>query len=541
MQKPHKDLLRGLVATLRRTLAGAADPGDPSGRGDLDRELERLGFGPDGAITALDALPHPTPHEVAAYRVAAAQLTGLDKPARVQARAELVERAAYSWINRLLALRTMEARGLIGETLRANPDYDGVPEALFVLRAVEPGRTAGPDGGWWAVIEDACRTQALLLPGLFDLGDPNVALRPSLIALLRCVQALGAPRLDDVMADPDVIGWAYQFYQEEAKARVYAKLGGGGKVETRSEIAAATQLFTEPYMVKWLLQNSLGRTYAEAYPTSALPATWEYYIDREKLLGEAEEAASANRRRFTLDELTVMDPCMGSGHFLREAFDMLFAMIREQQPNLDPSAIAGRILSRHLYGIDIDPRAAQLAAVTLILRAWEAAGSTTALPAQLNLATTPTHLDAGSLQRHLARHPEDAVYRPILAGPLRRLGTGPHLGQPAQARRTPGRRAGRVPQAAQRRPDRTAGRARERQCAAGRTGTPGPRRAQAPTAGPHRPQLCPRGARERRGRPVVGPGRGRRRASAPVAGPQVRGRRHQPAVHGRRQSWRESQ
>ena len=135
----------------------------------------------------------------------------------------------------------MEARALIEETLRINPDYEGVSEALYMLRYEEPQRTSGPDGGWWAVIENACTAQAEVLPGLFDLQDPNVALRPATPALLRCVQAVGKPALDDVFADPDAISWAYQFYQEEAKARVYAKLAAGGKIETRAEIAAATQ------------------------------------------------------------------------------------------------------------------------------------------------------------------------------------------------------------------------------------------------------------------------------------------------------------
>ena len=127
--------------------------------------------------------------------------------------------------------------------------------------------------------------QAASLPGLFDLADPSAALRPSTPALLRCVAIIGttpagytAEEADATFADPDAIGWAYQFYQEEAKARTYAKLNSGGKAATRAEIASVTQLFTEPYMVKWLLQNSLGRTYHELYPDSRLPETWEYYI-----------------------------------------------------------------------------------------------------------------------------------------------------------------------------------------------------------------------------------------------------------------------
>ena len=155
-----------------------------------------------------------------------------------------MERAAYTWINRLLALRAMEARGLIDEILRSDPAYDGLSEALFILRQTQPRRAAGPDGGWWAVIEDACRAQAASLPGLFDLADPSAALRPSTPALLRCVALIGTPpagytaeEADATFADPDAIGWAYQFYQEEAKARTYAKLNSGGKAATRAEIA----------------------------------------------------------------------------------------------------------------------------------------------------------------------------------------------------------------------------------------------------------------------------------------------------------------
>lgn len=419
MLKRHKDFLRSLVTELRHTLAGSS-----TARGDLDLELERLGVAPDGSTLPLDALPNPTLAERRARHVADAQLAALPPKERATARAELVERAAYSWINRLLALRAMEARELIEETLRANQDYDSISEALFVLRSSAPARTTGPDKGWWAVIEDACATQAAALPGLFDPADPAVALCPSAHALLRCVTLIGGglpgytpAEQDAAFADPDAIGWAYQFYQAEAKEQIYTKLGKGGKVSTRAEIAAATQLFTEPYMVQWLLQNSLGRSYHEAYPDSNLPATWAYYITPEK----REPAAPGG-----LAGLTLLDPCMGSGHFLRAAFDMFAAIYREQYPAWTATQIADAILTHHLHGIDIDPRAAQLTALTLYLRAWEGVrderrarrhpGAGQYRPPTMNLATTPSGLTTGALDRHLRRHPEDAMFRPLLEG-----------------------------------------------------------------------------------------------------------------------------
>src|SRR6266487_4405847 len=424
MQKRHKDLMRTLVTELRHILVGTVAPDGTVLRGDLDRELERLGIAPDGIITALDALANATHSERLAHRIAAAQLELVAQAQRANTRMEIVERAAYSWINRLLALRAMETRGLIDETLRTNPDYDGLPEALFILRQSDPGRASGADGGRWAVLENACQAQARPLPGLFALDDPATALRPSTPALIRCMALVGGAmpgfilaESDAAFADPDAIGWAYQFYQEEAKARIYVKLGSGGKAVTRSEIAAATELFTEPYMVKWLLQNSLGRSYNEIHPDSTLPASWEYYIKPDTL---------DTSTTFNLASLTVLDPCMGSGHFLREAFDMFVAMYQEQFHTLSATEIADRILSHHLFGIDLDPRAAQLSALTLYLRAWELVrderrkerkpGPGTYTPPAMNLATTPTSLNEGVLQRHLLRHPQDMQLKPLLEG-----------------------------------------------------------------------------------------------------------------------------
>ena len=424
MLKRYKDLMRTLVIELRHILVGTTAADGTLIRGDLDRELERLGIAPDGTIAPFDVLANPTPNERQAYRVAVTQLEACDKAQRASTRMEIVERAAYSWINRLLALRAMETRGLIEETLRNNPDYDGIPEALFILRQTDPGRASDADGGRWAILEDACATQATALPGLFALDDPATALHPSTPALIRCMTLVGGAMAgftlaesDAAFADPDAIGWAYQFYQEEAKADIYAKLSRGGKVSTRSEIAAATELFTEPYMVKWLLQNSLGRSYHEIYPDSTLPATWEYYVKPDQLVTST---------TFTLSRLTVLDPCMGSGHFLREAFDMFIAMYREQFHALSATEVADRILSRHLYGIDIDPRAAQLSALTLYLRAWELVhderrkerkpGPGTYTPPAMNLATTPTSLTEGALQRHFGRHPQDMPLKPLLEG-----------------------------------------------------------------------------------------------------------------------------
>jgi hypothetical protein len=423
MQKRYKDLLRTLVRELRHKLVGTFATADSQAeRGSLDRELERLGIAPDGTIKPIELLPGAKPHELYAYHIAVEQLTPLPLSQRPAVRAEIVERAAYTWINRLFALRAMEVRGLIDTTLRAEEVYGDISEKLYMLRETEPERARGEDGGWWAVIEEACQEQAQALPGLFALDDPAGALRPSPGVLVQCVALVGGKlpdftpeESDAAFADPDAIGWAYQFYQEEGKASIDAKCKRGGKVATRAELAAKTQLFTEPYMVQWLLQNSLGRSYHEAFPQSALPDTWPYYVRPEQI------DTTLHR---TLADLTLLDPCMGSGHFLREAFDMLVAMYREQFPQWSAQQIADRILSHHLHGIDLDPRTVQLTALTLYLRACELMrderqqhylpGAGSYVPPEMHLATTPTNLNRGALQRHLERHPEDSLFRPLI-------------------------------------------------------------------------------------------------------------------------------
>ena len=302
------------------------------------------------------------------------------------------------------------------------------------------------------------RAQAPALPGLFGAGDPVMTLRPSVAALRRCVGRIGRgpasttpEETDTAFADPDAIGWAYQFYQEEAKAVAFASFKAGKKADSRATIAAATQLFTEPYMVKWLLQNSLGRSYHEIYPDSALPTSWEYYIRRStdstdntdsmnSMDSTSEKIGAIGAIRGSiqsLESLTVLDPCVGSGHFLREAFDLLAAMYRERHPDWEARQVVETILRHHLHGIDIDPHAVQLAALTLYLRALELLRDEARArrrpmprwtPAQINLATTPSGLDDTALERHLARHPEDRPLRPLLERIFASLGQAELLG-----------------------------------------------------------------------------------------------------------------
>src|SRR5262249_55100717 len=145
MQKRHKELLRALVRELRHKLVGSISPTDGKiERGNMDRELERLGIAPDGLIKPIDALSSATPPNARyAYRVAAEQLSRLPQSQRPPVRSEIIERAAYTWINRLLALRAMEVRGLIDNTLRADEAYGDISEKLWYVRNTQQERATG--------------------------------------------------------------------------------------------------------------------------------------------------------------------------------------------------------------------------------------------------------------------------------------------------------------------------------------------------------------------------------------------------------------
>jgi hypothetical protein len=245
------------------------------------------------------------------------------------------------------------------------------------------------------------------LPGLF--GDVGVSgLFPIPAATLRAViEACDNPALESAWTDDTTLGWVYQFWNDPEREALDDKVNNGGKIE-RHEVAAKTQLFTDRYMVEWLLQNSLGqqwlaicmkhgwtpearasgalnvleerrqiwrarRAAGEVLPETMMPIEseeeqrWKYWVP-QPLPREAVEAAPETIRTFKM-----LDPAVGSGHFLLIAFDLLTAFYQEEARHRGefwtPKQIAESILENNLHGVDLDPRAVQLAAAALWLKA----------------------------------------------------------------------------------------------------------------------------------------------------------------------------
>lgn len=271
----------------------------------------------------------------------------------------LVAECAYEQWHRLLF-----ARFLTENNLLIHPEYR-VPVTLADCEELAESLGA-PDG--WSV---AARFAAEILPGIFRQDDPCIRLRlapEGRLSLEGVVAALPA----EVFTCDDALGWVYQFWQKDKKAEVNAserKIGG-------ADVAPVTQLFTENYMVRFLLENSLGAWWASRHPDSPLVEDFEYlrFNDAGK-----PAAGTFDSWPDRISEVTVMDPCCGSGHFLVEAFSMLWRM-RAEDDGLAPVDAQDAVLRDNLFGLELDPRCVQIAMFALALQAWKSGGEWREIP-----------------------------------------------------------------------------------------------------------------------------------------------------------------
>lgn len=364
----------------------------------------------------MDELPHLSDNDKHA-RVVVDAYFALRREAGIkpaEAVAEFVRETSYTWANRLLALRCMEARELIDEVILQKEVYGGRSLEHHRLAQRQPELCTGEDDGLVSVLDKIFSERAPTLPLLFDPKAPGVALKPTAAALKRCVALLSGaesvngqnPATNEVFKSADALGWAYQYWNTEEKARVFEKVRTrkGAKIEG-SDIIPATQLYTEPYMVKFLVQNSLGATWVDMWPDTKLTENWEYFV---------RDADRAPVEKKPVREITFLDPACGSGHFLIEAFDLFYAMYEEESDLTEPEYICRSILGNNLYGIDIDERAVQIAEAAMWMKAAEKAFNFVGAPT--NLIATNIRLPKGKdhLKAFLKQHTEDEALRPAL-------------------------------------------------------------------------------------------------------------------------------
>ncbi|GMQ55526.1 BREX-1 system adenine-specific DNA-methyltransferase PglX [Halopseudomonas aestusnigri] len=298
----------------------------------------------------------------------------------------VVEALAYTWFNRLVAIRFMELKGYLSHGYRVLSHPEGQqPEILEHAHHLDlPGldkeevirlKTAGnqDEALYREILFAQCHELHRNMPFLFEaLDDATELLLPD--NLLR-TDSLVAQLVSDIeeadWQEVEVIGWLYQFYISDKKDEVI------GKVVKSEDIPAATQLFTPNWIVQYLVQNSLGRLWLMANPGSNLKDKMPYYIEPAEQTPEVQAQLDA-LIKVRMDEdggtlnpesLNVLDPACGSGHILVEAYNLLRAIYEERGYRL--REIPRLILQKNLYGLDIDDRAAQLAGFALLMKARE--------------------------------------------------------------------------------------------------------------------------------------------------------------------------
>ena len=306
--------------------------------------------------------------------------------ARIQSRGydQVMEETAYTWFNRFIALRYMQEHNLLPVSVRVLPDAPGaLPELVRQAQNVE---LDGVDFSHVVELLEGNRTETLytellialcnqlsdVLPQMFEpISDYTELLFPDGLLREDSVLAMLAAADAENWADIQVIGWLYQYYNTELNELVYD--GSMSKNRIPKELlSAATTIYTPHWPICYMVENSLGRLWLEGHDDPALRRRWRYYMDEAEQ--EPQVAAQlaqirAQESRIQPEEIRLLDPCMGSGHILVYAFDVLMEIYRTQGYT-DRDAVSA-IIENNLYGLDIDDRAAQLAYFALMMKACE--------------------------------------------------------------------------------------------------------------------------------------------------------------------------
>lgn len=265
----------------------------------------------------------------------------------------LIAEVAYEQWHRLLFARFLEANGLL-----MHPKFEA---PVSISECEELAADLGePDG--WSV---AARFASEIVPGVFKPSDPCAQVRlarEDLLALERVVTSLPP----EVFLAEDALGWVYQYWQSQAKKDV----NDSGRRVGGADLSPVTQLFTEHYMVRFLLENSLGAWWAGRHPGSPLLDRYEYL---ERLESGSLTISAFEDWPDSAAQVTVIDPCCGSGHFLVAAFGMLWRM-RAEEEGLSPSDAQDAVLRDNVFGLELDPRCTQIAVFALALEAWKQGG-----------------------------------------------------------------------------------------------------------------------------------------------------------------------
>ena len=309
---------------------------------------------------------------------------------------QTMEEAAYTWFNRFSAIRFMEVNGYLPTHVRVFTDEQNAFKPQILVEAIhleldglnmekvyELKDANKTDELYKYLLITQCNALSSILPRMFTkienytaLLFPDNLLREGSV-IEQMISMIPEKDWDIKTLDENgqpqgqvqIIGWLYQYYNAEPKDKVFENLKKNIKI-SKEDIPAATQLFTPDWIVRYMVENSLGRLWVEGHPNDALKANWKYYLEEAEQEPEVQAQLAEIRKEYSAlkpEEIKVIDPCMGSGHILVYMFDVLVQIYESYGYNAREAA--GLILQNNLYGLDIDDRAAQLAYFAVMMKA----------------------------------------------------------------------------------------------------------------------------------------------------------------------------
>lgn len=304
----------------------------------------------------------------------------------------LVEEVAYTWFNRLIAVRFMEVNDYLPTRIRVlSSESSGKREPDLVTHPFDADLAYSQsdkqliahlqENNLWdelfrMLFIKQCNALNAVLPELFEKTNDytellmNVSFTDQDGVVFHLVHDIDEDDFNvEKEGQVEIIGWLYQYYNSEPKDEVFALLKKNVKI-TKERIPAATQLFTPDWIVRYMVENSLGRLWLEGHTNVSLKADWQYYLDEAEQEPEVQKQLDVLRedyKNIRPEEIKIIDPCMGSGHILVYAFDVLMAIY--ESVGYSQRDAAKSILENNLFGLDIDNRAYQLAYFALMMKA----------------------------------------------------------------------------------------------------------------------------------------------------------------------------
>jgi hypothetical protein len=350
MDKQTKTKIKNLALVLRDDLEK-----------EIENRLDNIGIYPDKEWKDGRSLTHLSKDEIEKRKRVAAfikreEKIGLDQR---KATSEFIKEASYTWINRLLGLKCMECRGLIDEVITTRPEYGGRSKRHRDFRDKNPDKAVKPDDALTACLFSAFEEVTEEIKVLFDPKNEYSLVIPRYPTLKKAIEKINTELDYNTYREDEFLGWVYQYFNSREKDRVFEELRTRKKKISGSDIINVTQLYTEKYMVRFLVENSLGAMWMEMYPDSQLCNKWEYFV---------KDPNNSRRDPKPVKEIKFLDPAGGSGHFQLYAFDLFYDMYLEEGI-IPEEHIPEFILRYNLHGIDIDLRAIQLSALGLYMKA----------------------------------------------------------------------------------------------------------------------------------------------------------------------------